>query len=170
MLEVLDPNYLRRQRTKQRRLHWGTAFPYTTPWWWRKGNQLKSQIDFHNQYAQSHFHLHSLDSFSTRGKGMKWLDVMLFFPLWCECLFNCLQGQKEKKALLVEVHEVQESGSWRWTIPVDGVALLQHDDRLVLWRDGPLVDTPKHHWVGWVFIPCDDHAKIRSVPGLNIHL
>jgi hypothetical protein len=24
--------------------------------------------------------------------------------------------------------------------------------------------------VGWVFIPCDDHAKIRSVPGLNIHL
>lgn len=76
----------------------------------------------------------------------------------------------EIETLLVEVHEVQESDAWRRTVPVNGVALLQHDNGLVLGGNGPLVDTPKHHWVGWVFISCDDHAKIRSVPCLNIHL
>lgn len=74
------------------------------------------------------------------------------------------------KTLLVEVHEVQEGDTWRQTVPVDGVALLQHDDGLVLRGNGPLVDAPKHHWVGWVLISRDDHAKIRSVPCLNIHL
>lgn len=50
------------------------------------------------------------------------------------------------------------------------VALLKHHYWLVLLKDSSLVNTPENHGTGWVFISCDSHGKILSIPGLDINL
>lgn len=53
---------------------------------------------------------------------------------------------------------------------MDGIALLQHDHRLVLWKGSLLVDASEHHRVGGILISYDGHGQILSAPGLHINL
>ena len=53
---------------------------------------------------------------------------------------------------------------------MDGIALLQHDHRLVLRKGGLLVNASEHHRIGGILISCDGHRQILSAPCLDINL
>lgn len=94
-------------------------------------------------------------------------QVIIFFH-WvttCVTIWN-----NSNRSILVEVYEVQKSSPRGWSIPVDGIALLQHDHRLVLWKGCLLINSPEHHRVGWILISCDGHSQILSAPCLHIDL
>lgn len=72
---------------------------------------------------------------------------------------------------LVEVNEGKDSLSGSWAVPMQGIALAHHEDRLVLLGQRPLaVNTPQHQRSLRVVISTDGQTEAGSSLGLDIHL
>lgn len=72
---------------------------------------------------------------------------------------------------LVEVDEGEDNLSGSRAVPVQGVALAHHEDRLVLLGQRPMaVDTSQHQGSLRVLISTDGQTEAGSSLGLDIHL